>query len=118
MGKRAYCPRDIRTLAIVGHRSSGKTSLAEALLTTAGVTRRLGRVDERSSLLDNEPAERRRGMSLRMSFAWMQWADRLVQLIDTPGSEGLRHEQNLGLTGADAALLVVSASDGVEFGTE
>jgi elongation factor G len=118
MGKKAFGPDKTTTFALAGHRSSGKTSLAEVLLYIAGGTRRPGRVDDRSSLLDHQPAERRRGMTLELGFAWMQWQGHLLNLVDTPGSEGLSHNRTLALSGVDGALVVISAPDGIEYGTE
>src|SRR5688572_3986222 len=118
MGKRAVRPGGTRTLALVGHRSSGKTSLGEVLLQATGVTRTIGRVDEGTSLLDHDASEKRRRMTLQLSFAWLAWKDCVVHLVDTPGSEGLAHERSLGLHAVDGAVLVVSAPDGVEYGTE
>ncbi|MBW1876906.1 MAG: hypothetical protein JRI25_02440 [Deltaproteobacteria bacterium] len=118
MGKKAFGPDKTRTLALAGHRSSGKTSLAEVLLYVAGGTRQPGRVDDRSSLFDHQPAERRRGMTLELGFAWMAWKGHLLNLVDTPGSEGLSHNRSLALSGVDGALVVISAPDGIEYGTE
>jgi elongation factor G len=69
-------------------------------------------------LLDFHPAERRRGMTLEPGFAWMTWRDHLLEMVDTPGSEGLAHRRSLGLSASDAVVVVVGASDGVEYGTE
>ncbi len=88
------------------------------MLHAAGVTRVRGEVDERTSLLDHEREERERGSSLAPAFAWLPWDEHLVQIIDTPGSPGLAHERDLALHGADSAVVVVSAPDGVEYGAE
>lgn len=106
-----------RTFALVGHRSCGKTSLGDLLLAAAGVTRQVGRVDEGSSLLDFSSEAKRRRLTLASSFAWLDWQDTTLHLVDTPGSEGLAHEQSLMLSAVDAALVVVSAVDGVQVGT-
>lgn len=129
MGKRkAFAPSrsradtpvatETRTVALVGHRSAGKTSLGEVLLRVAGVTRTVGSVDRRTSLLDHHEEERRRGQSLQLSFAWFDWQGAVVHLIDTPGSEVALSERVMGLHAADAAILVVDATAGVEVGTE
>ena len=118
MAKKAYEPHRTRTFALVGHRSSGKTTLADSLLAATGVTRERHSVDEGTSLLDHDASERRRQMSIQPSFAWMEWSDHLLNLIDTPGSAGLRHEAALALSGADGCFVVVSGPDGVEVGAE
>ncbi|MBN2799402.1 MAG: hypothetical protein JXX28_09670 [Deltaproteobacteria bacterium] len=116
MAKKAYAPSRTRAVALVGHRSSGKTSLGDILLRTSGVTRTLGRVEDGTSLFDHEDDERRRGMSFSMAFAWLEWRDSLVHLIDTPGGDGFVHERNLAIQGADGVVVVVSGPDGVENG--
>ena len=118
MAKKAYEPHRTRTFALVGHRSSGKTTLADSLLAATGVTRERHSVDEGTSLLDHDASERRRQMSIQPSFAWMEWSEHLLNLIDTPGSAGLRHEAALALSGADGCFVVVSGPDGVEVGAE
>lgn len=117
MANLPYSPPHLRTLALVGHRSSGKTSLGDAVLQVAGAVRARGSVEEGSSLLDHEEEERRRGMTLGLAFAWVDWREHLVQVVDTPGSQELAHDRDLGLAAVDAALVVVHAVDGVELGT-
>ncbi len=112
-------------MALVGHRSVGKTSLGEVLLQLAGVTRTAGRVREGTSLLDHTASERRRGMSLQPDFAWLEWPDpvfphpvRLLNLIDTPGSDAVAHDRRLACLAADAVVAVIDASEGVQLGAE
>ncbi|MCO4743181.1 MAG: hypothetical protein KC912_00230 [Proteobacteria bacterium] len=116
MGKLAFAPSQARTFALVGHRSSGKTSLAEVLLQQAGVTRRVGRVDEGTSLLDFLPAERRRKMSLEAGFAWFAHEGQLLFMIDVPGGAAAAPEREISGAGADLGVLVVGVTDGVEQG--
>ncbi len=105
------------TIAILGHRSAGKTSLAELLLQTARVTRTVGSVDQGTSLLDWSPLARRHRMTCRLATAWFDHAERAMVLVDTPGTSGLRHEQALAHHVADAAILVADAGEGVQLGT-
>lgn len=116
--RRGVPPERTRTVALVGHRGAGKTSLAEALLHTAGVVRRPGSVELGTSLLDHHDEERRHRMSVRPGYAWLPWRDCMVHLMDTPGNDALAHERALALCGADAAIVVVDATAGVEVGTE
>ena len=86
----SYPTDRIRNVVLVGHSGSGKTTLAEALLVKAGAIERGGRVDEGTSVLDNEPEEIRRRLSLTLSMAPFEWQapDGLtykINLIDTPG---------------------------------
>jgi elongation factor G len=109
--------RATRTFALAGHRSSGKTSIGDLLLYATGATRTLGRVSDGTSLLDHDAEARRRGMTLRLGFAWMEWEGHRLEMVDTPGSEGLAHEQALALSCVDSALIVIAATDGVQLGT-
>lgn len=118
MSKRSFEAASVRSFTIVGHRSSGKTTVGDAMLSVAGVTRTPGSVDERSSLLDHEPEERKNRLSLGPALAWMIWDDKLVYMMDTPGSELVAHEKVLPIAGTDGVLVVVSAPDSIEVGTE
>lgn len=119
MGSReTYGSDRIRNVALVGHRSSGKTTLAEALLAAAGVVRAAGRVDDGTALLDHDPEERRRHLSLRTAFAWLEWGSGLVQIADAPGSGALAYERSLALAAADVAVVVVDASEHLSVGAE
>ena len=108
----------IRTIALIGHGGSGKTSLAEALLYTAGVTTRLGLVDRGTTLLDHEPEEEERKLSLNLSVASFEWGGCKINLIDTPGYADFSGDARSALRVADLALFVVSGVDGVEVQTE
>ncbi|TNE84419.1 MAG: hypothetical protein EP330_29850 [Deltaproteobacteria bacterium] len=117
MGKLAVSPSQARTFALVGHRSSGKTSLAEALLAEAGVVRRPGLVEQGTTLLDHLPVERRRHMSLQAGFAWMPRDKNLLFLIDVPGGAAAAPERAITGAGGDLRLVVTGVTDGVEQGT-
>ncbi len=113
----------IRNVALVGHSGCGKTSVAEALLHRAGVVTRLGTVDEGSTVCDTEPEEIKRKMSLSRAVAPLEWRASdgetyKVNLIDTPGYADFAGEVDAALSVADLAVVVVSAVDGVEVGTE
>ena len=113
----------IRNVALVGHSGVGKTTLAEALLHRAGVIPRLGRVEDGSTVCDTEPEEIRRGISLSPAIAPFEWkasdgSTYLVNLIDTPGYADFAGGVDAALSVADLAIVVVSAVDGVEVGTE
>jgi elongation factor G len=78
-------PDKIRNVALIGHRGSGKTSVAEAILFEAGVVNRLGRVEDGSTVSDFEPDEHEREMSIDATLASFEYHDRKINLIDTPG---------------------------------
>jgi len=111
-------PEKIRNVALVGHGGSGKTSLAEALLFVSGATTRQGSVDAGTSLLDYEPEEQEKKISLGLSVASVDWNGHRINLIDTPGYADFSGDARSALRAADLALFVVSAVDGVEVGTE
>lgn len=106
------------TVALVGHRSAGKTSLGELLLQAARVTRTVGSVDIATSLLDHSAEARRLRMTTSLSMAWVDHAGRSLVLVDTPGTDALADEQARGLHVCDLAVVVVDAASGVEVGTE
>ena len=78
-------PDRIRNVALVGHRGSGKTSLAEAILFESGVVNRLGKVDEGTTVCDFEDDEQERGMSIGAAVTSFEHDGRKVNMIDTPG---------------------------------
>jgi len=111
-------PDRIRNVALIGHRGSGKTSLAEAILFEAGVVNRLGSVDEGSTLLDHEADEKNRGMSIGAGLASFEHDGRKINLIDTPGEPSFVADTLAALRVVDAAVVVVNGVMGVEVHTE
>ena len=118
MVKTGYSPEKLRTFALIGHRSAGKTTVGDALLRATGVTRTMGRVSQGSSLLDHKPLARKKGMTTEPSFAWMPWQDTMLQMVDLPGGVGFMHQAELMLANTDAFVLTISAPDGLEAGAE
>ena len=111
-------PDRIRNVAVVGHSHDGKTTLAEALLHTAGATQRLGSTDQGTSILDAEPEEQRRSISIGAGVAHCDWDGTRVNLIDAPGFQDFAGEVAEALAAADGAVLVVSANGTVPVGAE
>jgi elongation factor G len=108
----------LRTVVLAGHTGAGKTTLAEHLLHVAGATTRIGRVDDATSLLDFEPEEHKRKLSLSLAVASLDHGEYGITLVDTPGYADFSGETVQGFAAADGALLVMDASGGVEAGTE
>ncbi len=108
-------PRDkIRNVALVGHNSSGKTSLAEALLCAAGVIPRAGTIENGSTVLDRDPEEQARQQSISLGVASFGWNGHRINLIDTPGYADFRGEALLGMAAADLAVFVIDGVAGVQ----
>ena len=101
-------------IAVLAHVDSGKTTLSEAVLYSSGVIRKLGRVDHRDAFLDTDPIERDRGITIFSKQAVFSWNDISFTLLDTPGHVDFSGETERTLSVIDAAVLVVSAVDGVQ----
>ncbi len=99
----------VRNLAIVAHNQSGKTSLAEAMLYTAKATPRLGKVDDGTSVLDFEPEEVNRHISISIACHHLNWKKTKVYLLDTPGDDNFLAETKMALRVADNIVFVVDA---------
>ena len=113
----------IRNVVLVGHSGCGKTTLVEALLHRAGVTTRIGRVEDGTTVTGTDPEEVKRGMSLSLGIAPFVWKATdgetyKINLLDAPGYADFVGEELAALSVADLAILVVSAVDGIEVGTE
>jgi len=108
----------LHNIALVAHGGSGKTSLAEAFLFLTKVTNRMGRTDDGSSNLDFEPEEIKRQASLSSAFHHFPWKRRIITFIDTPGDENFMNDTKTCLQGADGAVVVIDAVDGIKIGTE
>ena len=115
---RVYRTAEIRNVAVVGHGASGKTSLVDALAFVAGTSRRHGSVKDGTALTDYTPDEIERKYSINLALAVAEWMDTKLNLIDTPGYLDFTGEALAGVYAADGAVVVVSATGGVEVGTE
>jgi elongation factor G len=113
-----YEGRNIRNVALVGHGDTGKTQLVSALLYTAGMVNRLGRVDDGTSVTDYDEEEIQRKFSISASLAYAEWDRTKINLIDTPGFNIFLHETEAALMAADSALMLVHGVAGVEVQTE
>ena len=113
-----YKSESIRNVAFCGHGRSGKTSLLEAALFDSGATTRLGNVDLGTGVLDFEPEENKRKMSISASLAALEWKNFKINAIDVPGFPDFVAEMYGALVAADSTVIVVSASAGVEVETE
>src|SRR5918992_4098058 len=111
---KTYEPNAIRNVLIVGHGGSGKTTLTEALVFAAGLTTRMGSVEDGNTVSDFEPEEVKKQISVSVALAPIEWRGIKVNLLDAPGYADFIGEVRAALRAVDACLFVVSAVDGVE----
>src|SRR5437016_8869812 len=114
----AHDARAIRNVALVGHSGAGKTTLTEALLFISGALTRMGKIGEGNTVSDHDPEEIRRGISVSMSLAPVEWQGVKINVLGTPGYADFIGDVHGAIRAADACLFVVSAVDGVEVQTE
>lgn len=113
-----YKADKIRNIVLVGHSSSGKTSLAEALLFNTGAVNRLGKVDDTTSISDYDPEEQRRRISINTTLIPCEFDGHKINVLDTPGYIDFAGEVKSALRVAEVAIVVVDAVSGIEVGTE
>jgi elongation factor G len=115
---KTYQPTDLRNFAIVGHASSGKTMLAEAMLMCGGVINRMGRIADGSTVSDYHVSEKNRKISVSASLLHTEWAGKKFNIIDTPGYLDFISEGLGALRVGDFALVVIHAQHGLGVGTD
>ncbi len=113
-----YHTDQLRNVVLLGHGSSGKTSLAEAMLFTSGAINRMGEIEEGSTVADYDEEEKNRQISLNLSLIPVEWKDCKLNVLDTPGYTDFIGEAKSAVRVADTAIIVVDAVAGVEVGTE
>jgi len=113
-----YKTEDIRNVVLIGHGGTGKTTLAEAMLFASGAINRLGSVEDGTTTSDFDPDEVKRTISINLSLLPCEWKNRKINVIDAPGYADFVGEMKAAIRAADAALVLVDASAGVEVGTE
>ncbi|MBP5623690.1 MAG: GTP-binding protein, partial [Lachnospiraceae bacterium] len=113
-----YITDKIRNVVLLGHGGCGKTSLAEAMAYLAGLTSRMGKVDDGNTISDFGKEEQKRKFSINTSLISLEWDGVKINLLDTPGYFDFVGEVEEAVAAADAAIIVVSGKAGVEVGTE
>ncbi|UCD27612.1 MAG: elongation factor G [Planctomycetota bacterium] len=112
-----YTTADIRNVTLVGHQSSGKTSLADAILHVTGATNRLGDVNAKTSHMDFIEEEKTRGCSIDSALLHVEVKGKQINVIDTPGAPDFVGPANASLAGVETAICVISATAGIEVNT-
>jgi len=115
---KTYQPADLRNFAIVGHASSGKTMLAEAMLMCGGVINRMGRIADGTTVSDYHVSEKNRKISVSASLLHTEWMGKKFNIIDTPGYLDFISEGLGALRVGDFALVVIHAQHGLGVGTD
>ena len=113
-----YKTEDIRNVVLIGHGGTGKTTLAEAMLFASGAINRLGRVEEGTTTSDFDPDEIKRTISINLALLPCEWENKKINVVDAPGYADFVGEMKAAIHAADAAVVLVDASAGVEVGTE
>jgi len=113
-----YTVDKIRNVALIGHGSSGKTSLAAAILFDTGITNRLTKVDKGNTVTDYDPEEIERKISTNSAVCFCEWKDHKLNIIDTPGYTNFLWDTRASLHAVDAAAVLIDSVAGVEVGTE
>jgi len=108
---------EIRNIIFLGHGGAGKTSLAEAILHKTGVVNRLGSVDEKSTVCDFDDEEKQRQHSIHSALINTSYAGKFINIIDTPGYPDFIGAALRPISAADAVVIVISASAGIQINT-
>ena len=115
---RTYHSNEIGNVVVLGHSGSGKTSVIEAMAYRAGITNRIGTIEDGNTLSDYSAEEVKRQTSIGLTVIPLEWNDCKINIIDTPGSFDFIGEVEAALKVAESALIVVPATEGISVGTK
>ena len=113
-----YLANEVRNVVVLGHSGAGKSSVIEACLYFTKAIERYGKNNDGTTALNFDPEEGKRGTSVYCHIAPVEWKDKKINFIDTPGYMDYAGEEATGLVMGDNALIVVNAKEGIEAGTE
>lgn len=113
-----YSPEKIRNIVFLSHSEAGKTTLSEALLFTTGAISRLGKIEAGNTTSDYDPDELKRHISINLSILPCEWRETKLNFIDSPGYMDFVGEVRSAIRVSEGAVIVVSATSGIEVGTE
>jgi len=108
----------LRNIALVAHGGAGKTSLAEVMLFNAGVTTRIGKVEDGNTVMDFEPEELKRATSISSGFHQFEWKKHTISIVDTPGDSNFFSDTKSCMQAADCAVVLIDGVDGIKVQTE
>jgi elongation factor G len=115
---KTYDETHVKNIVLLGSHGSGKTTLAETMLFEAGLITRRGRIEDKNTVSDHTELEQERGCSMQCTCLHTEWRDYKINIIDTPGLDELAGETVPAIHVADSCLLLLSARNGVEVGTD
>ena len=110
--------KSIRNIALVSHQGAGKTTLAEAMLYSAKVVNRMGRIEDENTVMDHEQEEKSRKSSIHLAIGNFTWKDKKINILDTPGFMDFISETIAAVRVVEGVVVVLDGSSGVEVGTE
>lgn len=113
-----YGPESIRNIAFIGHGGSGKTSLSEGLLYTAGEINRIGNVLEGNTVSDYTANEIEKQISISTSLMHIEWSGKKINILDTPGYSDFIGDVKSAMKVCDTAVMLLKSAEGVEVGSE
>ena len=115
---RDYLASEVRNVVVLGHSGAGKSTVVEACLYETKAIERFGKANDGTSAMNFDPEEGKRGLSCYCHLAPVEWKNRKINFIDTPGYMDYEGEEVTGLAVGDNALIVVDGKEGIEAGTE
>ena len=115
---KVYTTDKIRNVVLLGHGGVGKTTIVEAMAYLAGLTSRMGRVEDGNTISDYHKEEIKRGFSISTSVIPIEWGDTKINILDTPGYFDFVGEVEEAVAAADGAIIVINGKAGVEVGTQ
>lgn len=115
---KVYNADAIKNICLLSHGGVGKTSLSEAMCYTAKATKKIGRIDNGTSIFDYRADEKERKMTISMSIGTCEWKDSKINLLDTPGFLDLLNDARCALRVVESAIVLIDASSGIQVGTE
>ena len=113
-----FTSNDIRNVAVIGHSGEGKTTLCEAMLFNGGMTDRMGKIEDGTTVMDFDELEKAKKLSIYTSVAYLTWKGFKLNLLDLPGFYDFEGERNEALAACGAAVLVVGANGVLPIGAE